>query len=824
MKTEITERFSPQVSRVSVFLFVQLNGQYDNLYVGTENGKLMYFPILSVQIPHNIRPIEISKDSTQHSAEVTCLMYSDNVRFIGAHCHGLAFSGSLDRSIKVWNNDVSSGCLVQTLFGHSGSITAIVDGRDGTVLSTSEDGSLRVWMPQRGRAMMLNPFFECSFILNLNRDVWLSALAISNSGLWICYVADSQGGIEVLKKGSDHNEVERGVVAFSGGLTSHCRWERVHALGITRLEVVREENVLVSLSFDGSAKIIDPSGGQVLFTILNPRRGLFTGLTWSHSTACLLLTDEFGFLEMFSLFHEKVTESVCLVPLSSKQGADVLKNHSGQALGAISQFSHDGYYFALVSTPRRKSAISNSSTSTLSRKTVGVLGDVLLWNIVSDGKCLEFVGHEGSIVSLGVPNFDRGMRHLDIGDGQMEERGNSKRQQQLQESKMGSVLQRVSAEEKLFFSVGHEDCTLRCWDEYDQSESYQFKSKGNSEITVMLVLWAMNRIATGHESGLMCLWNSDTGTKVFSKALKQSVSSLVEGSNSHSKLLIGADFGGSVAVWNLTLHALNPTSLQVESSFPGFHDPEDPGILSLAFHEQTRTVFSGGNDCTIKMWRIQNCDVSLGSSQFHQESVCIMKCTRGFLLSGDEEGYLSLSKIVLNEGNGAQSTISRLVQFCSWLSLIPSRSIADICEYKVQGDMSRAYVAQVSSGGRTKVWEICTQPRKTSTNHGAHRTGISLEDVMRTSSQFGQGGRDGHQQDGATAPSAFEALTIYSVNHPDLYMAVSELCSVTHEKHEVSCCALTYTAEQDGAVNIPFKQVCLLYIGTVSGIILRYNF
>jgi hypothetical protein len=59
---------------------------------------------------------------------------------------------------------------------------------------------------------------------------------------------------------------------------------------------------------------------------------------------------------------------------------------------------------------------------------------------------------------------------------------------------------------------------------------------------------------------------------------------------------------GKIATWNLTLHYLNPTMLiHVGNDFEGFHLREDPGIVSLAFHDRTKTCFSGGNDCSVSL-------------------------------------------------------------------------------------------------------------------------------------------------------------------------------------------------------------------------------
>jgi WD40 repeat protein len=82
----------------------------------------------------------------------------------------------MDRSIKVWNiNADHTTNYVQSLFGHSSTVTRLVDGNDGSLLSCSEDGSLRVWCPQRGRTIMLHPFFECTYMLSFGTEVWMDA-------------------------------------------------------------------------------------------------------------------------------------------------------------------------------------------------------------------------------------------------------------------------------------------------------------------------------------------------------------------------------------------------------------------------------------------------------------------------------------------------------------------------------------------------------------------------------------------------------------------------------------------------------------------------
>jgi hypothetical protein len=135
----------------------------------------------------------------------------------------------------------------------------VCDVKEGSVLSSSVDGSCRLFGQQRGRGMMLTPFFECLFVYNplspslfppINlpfastggmgsggmggvgagdsppAPLWITAMAISRVGPCFCYIADSLGNIDILRRGD---------IASATGLSSSLhrfdRWEKHHALG-----------------------------------------------------------------------------------------------------------------------------------------------------------------------------------------------------------------------------------------------------------------------------------------------------------------------------------------------------------------------------------------------------------------------------------------------------------------------------------------------------------------------------------------------------------------------------------------------------------------
>ena len=54
-------------------------------------------------------------------------------------------SGGQDKTIRIWDLSKTESPCVETLHGHGGPVTCIVQLRDGRLLSGSEDTTLRVW-------------------------------------------------------------------------------------------------------------------------------------------------------------------------------------------------------------------------------------------------------------------------------------------------------------------------------------------------------------------------------------------------------------------------------------------------------------------------------------------------------------------------------------------------------------------------------------------------------------------------------------------------------------------------------------------------------
>lgn len=203
--------------------------------------------------------------------------------------------------------------------------------------------------------------------------IWLTGLVISYVGPWVCYAADSQGNIEVFKKGSDTDTILESKNTINTkmsnsnphALTTVERWEKYHRLGINHILLLREENLLITLSMDTTCKITDPATGHTLFTITNSNKCIYTGVTWIKEVSCFYLVDEVGQVEIFSHFHEKVIDSAPLVSSKTSSIHNVRKSHSGQVAMGLTQYHQRGYFLTLAESLVDTSVVTTTAMTVI---------------------------------------------------------------------------------------------------------------------------------------------------------------------------------------------------------------------------------------------------------------------------------------------------------------------------------------------------------------------------------------------------------------------------------------------------------------------------
>lgn len=810
MKSDKLERLSLKSSGLLIscfeYVFESGGGYFDHLYVGTTTGEIMYFPCqtsdantssytIQAPLPLLTKSVDshgnLDTSLTNHEAEVTCLTYVKSSK--------LLYSGSLDRTIKVWNvfHSVDTNALLQTIIGHTGAISAVLNvGRDDplSIFSLATDGTLKMWQPQKGRNIMRDPFYQCTCTLSASTAksiMWFSSAAVSIRGPWQIYAGMSDGSIFLLRKAHDDYDDEA-----PRTLKIYERWDRIHDLRISSLQLTDGGTLLMSLSLDLSCRVMDPANGQTIFSLNNQRKYLYTSIVAARSiskaTTFYYVLDEAGYMDVFSLFQEKKMHTLQVVPEVNEYKTKHLRlSHNGKAIAHMNSFGLLPNSFVSIVPQLGGSAVRQIKTSGCSP----LAGDILLWNIEDDATRVEFIGHVGPVLAVAVPNFSNPVPR---------ERGGASKDSALS----------LSREEAVIFSAGQDDLTLRCWDEYDLSESYQLKDKqafgaDTVTITAMLCVWRICKIAVGYSDGKVNLYSSDSGSFVTSNALKGSLTALSEAHNLSSDLLLGADDTGHIAIWNLTIHCSNPGKFQTEALFRGFHERSSPGIGAMYFHKESKTLFSGGDDCLIQYWKINDShatDLDLG----HSDPICVIKCTPTFLLTADEGGAAILCQIQSSNGAGGSSahagggsahaggalsrnSIQRIFSFtCSY----PSRSICDVLEVSSR----RLYFVQTpcSEMGQSLLWAISCEPLELDPSTS------SEAEAKRDSSLLYRKGDENTKESTVTCVS-------YHESNPSLSLSCSLVKALNHSDFEVSCCTLA-------------EDLSCLYLGTAQGIVLKFIF
>ena len=726
MKLEKVESVQPHsIGRYySCFLYVS-KGHHsgDSIFVGCEDGS-----VCAYHLQKNNEHISGTKEevfaaeglaTTRHSAYVSCLMHSTNAKLTSTGSHGesigVLFSGSRDGTVKAWN---SSGQVIQTL-PHSSSVICLADSFDGSMLSICVDGYLRMWAPQPGREMMLNPFYECVCSISVVNplDGWISALAVNPIGRLTVFLGEGDGSISLYKKPvRDLNASDKHNALSQNMMKRHDRWDKIHRLGVTALYSLPNDGFLISLSTDCTCKVLDQVLGHTLYSMENKSKCVFTGLQLMSDTQFFLLPDELGQVHKFHMKKERIIDVTTLVKANRVRKDKILTLHQDQLLGEIQKFRNlDNFLVFMKPTQKREKGLSIEPMSVLHKHDVFAEGgEIALWkNIDSEDVDMEFIGHHGQVVGLGVFNVFDHPEVESLHDGAASSSGlKKKRKPKIDQG--NDVVFQVSKEEMVLFSVAS-DRSIRCWDEFDGKEAYQFKTKTSADMVSMHMLWSTNSLATGHEDGTITLWNIDAGTYVTSNVTQQPLTCIIEARNSKSHILVTADFSGRIVLWNLTLFRLNPKQLPLEAVVKGHHDPEESSILSLAFHASTNTFFSGGSDRQIVAFRMDSLLHCARYQNNHKSGVCALQCSKHYLVSGDEAGEVVLWGIDSVLDGDARSTgtatgereLPRLTKLIRWYGLNHS-SIARSVVSMREMDEERLFVLQAHDGyERTAVlWKV----------------------------------------------------------------------------------------------------------------------
>lgn len=304
-----------------------------------------------------------------HIGAVRCLVA---MRLSGIGKEGvLLISGSSDRSIRIWDPWVrdSKKASVQTLRGHDGTVSGLAVHQK-LLLSCSTDRTLKVWHMDEGRELLLYPWYSLHETVH-DSDCWLNSIALHLTGeSGELFVADETGCISVYQ------------LTIRGRQVTLTRWQQhpaVHALGISEMLLVHQENLLFTLSFDQTMRALNVSTGQPIVTVHNSNRVRFTGMHWHTATRQLFLGDELGHIFVWSIHAEQCVKDERLlgapgVPTASP-AFSAISSHGDELFGSGPSGCH-------------------------------------VWRIVRDIAYTEVAGHTGPVIALHSAEGSRESEHL----------------------------------------------------------------------------------------------------------------------------------------------------------------------------------------------------------------------------------------------------------------------------------------------------------------------------------------------------------------------------------------------------------------------------
>ncbi|KAI3802365.1 hypothetical protein L1987_30497 [Smallanthus sonchifolius] len=172
----------------------------DRIFTGHQDGKVRVwkknrkdlknhkrvgtFPTLFDILKSSMRPknyVEVKRKCTtlwiKHCDAISSLSIDEE--------EGLLYSGSWDRTFKVWKTS-NSKCL-ESVKAHEDAVNSVVSTKSGLVFTGSADGSVKVWKREGNGKSMKHNHVETL----LNQECAVTALAVSETGFFVyCGLSD----------------------------------------------------------------------------------------------------------------------------------------------------------------------------------------------------------------------------------------------------------------------------------------------------------------------------------------------------------------------------------------------------------------------------------------------------------------------------------------------------------------------------------------------------------------------------------------------------------------------------------------------------------
>ncbi|KAF1316939.1 F-box protein, partial [Globisporangium splendens] len=536
---------------------------------------------------------------------------------------GLLFTGSVDRSIKIWDpwggseaqlHSRSNHYCVQTISAHAGSVVAVklMRQQNHALVSCSLDHTIKTWYPSDGRGLLLYPWYVPGQTISYASEAWPMTLVVREGASAALFVGDSSGCISLYTSSSfassedgdgdsvdvdahrrdsgillsETNSPEVGVAAKYAPFKLKRKHSHFHSLGVLQLQLIADNSLVVSLGFDQKAQVLDAISGALSSTLTNSNQARFTCCAWDARGQFLVLGDALGFVQIYDVFQDKVLRKLRLLPAGSPLlSIDVATIQTGDFLFA------------------------------------GSASCTKQWRISRDVGYTECSGHTEAITALAIIRDDDGN---DLGDHQ-NDGGTSHR----------------------FFSASL-DNTIRCWDSYDMKASFGFEER-TAEVTCMVPSKLHTKIFTDHENGTVKAWGIHTGQFVKTQVETHSaVTCLASGIIRDQEFLLAGDIDGVISIWEVAMDGFtHAATIQAMISKENRRDE----VTSLSFssgkyippRQGSGQAFfvAGCNTGQIALWHFSK-KTMLSCFQAHSESIGALAMHGWFLFSGSDDTWLRM--------------------------------------------------------------------------------------------------------------------------------------------------------------------------------------
>ncbi|GLC46623.1 hypothetical protein PLESTB_001224200 [Pleodorina starrii] len=709
---------------------------------------------------------------------------------------GLIVSGSVDSSIKIWDYQgkvmLDPTVCVQTLYGHSGTVTALVLLGD-YIISSSTDGCIKMWRQEEGRRQLVYPWFELQATVS-GMEGWVRCMSHDSSGdvsdLGAIYAADESGGItKIVPEALWDDSIQR--LSTRMEFRVDRRVEHLHDRSISIIRFVAKWEMVLTVAYDQCIRAYDVKTESVRHCWPNERQCQFTTLEVNLEFDEILAGDTSGVLSIFSI----KTGRLMVTKRMLQPAARAAGSGSGRRGGVSGAGGGSGGSGSLQSV-----------VSVLGRQLYAVATgrEVGLWRIEHE---LDYNiargGHEKAVIGLYTCS--------------------------------GGVAGPGADLDYRVFSASL-DNTVRLWDPYDMACIRVMEETG-SEISSMTFFEGWNLLATGHDSGDVRLWNLDTGhatslQRVHSNAVTALALALV---HRNEELLISASYDGWVVLWDIRSLRGEPPHMVAKFRAHGPEAPcgsrmphtaagsgtgdgsggggaggggsltpplrpsltggaaaaasrgpasealravlaaPEPEILALKYDPLKKAIVTAGTEKVIKVWAATGYDY-LGCHRGHTNAVTCLALDANFLFSGSDDCSICL-----------WDTVPAVASKAPGSRLVGGHSVVHGNGERVIGS-GLIPATPASPSPMSLKAPFATRPLKVLSGHRRAVTGL---DVLPASGNLVSCSLDG-------------SLLVWD------YVAGQVLHRFTHDTEEFRCLALRYDRPE-------------VLVGTMQANLLRYT-